>query len=95
MASQVITLTSVIVNPDESIEVAIEWGGSVFSKTFPTESALRADNESPIASLDEAHRWLMWYLLPLSADVAALASKSGKSLTIEVEPAVSQTITLS
>ena len=95
MASQMITLDSVTINPDESIEVAIEWNGSVFSKTFATEAALRADNQSPIVALDEAHRWLMWYLLPLSPDIAALTAKAGKSLTIEVEPAVSQTITLS
>ena len=95
MAAQMITLQTVTSNPDGSIEVVIEWDGSPFSKTFADEAALRAANESPISSLDEAHRWLMWYLLPLSADVAALASKAGKSLTIEVEPAVSQTITLS
>lgn len=95
MASQQITLSSVTVNPDNSIEITIEWGGTVFSKTFATEALLRADNESPIVSPDEAHRWLMWYLLPLSADVPALISKAGKSLTIELEPAVSQTITLS
>lgn len=95
MAAQMIQLTNVIVNPDNSIEIAIDWNGLAFSQTFMDEANLRASNESPITSPPEALKWLMYYALPLSADVAALQARIGQSLSIEVVPAVSQTITLS
>ena len=95
MTAQVIQLTNIIVNPDSSIEVAINWNGLAFSQTFMNEADLRASNESPITAPPEALKWLMYYALPLSADIPALQARIGQSLFIEVSPAVSQTITLS
>jgi hypothetical protein len=95
MPKQEITLANVIVNPDSSIEVVIHWNGLPFSQTFPDEAVLRAANESPLTAPPEALKWMLYYLLPLSGNVEALQSKIGQTLSIEVAPAISQTITLS
>jgi hypothetical protein len=94
MSTQQVTLSAVTVNPDGSIEIAIDWDGFAFSKTFADGAALASANASLLASADEAHRWLVFYLLNLGATAETLGSYAGRKLVIEVRPAVQQTISL-
>ena len=94
MSKQQVTLTNVTTNPDGSIEVAIDWDGLPFSKTFADGASLSSANATLLASPDEAHRWLLFYLLSLGNSPEQIADHIGRKLVIEVTPAVQQTISL-
>lgn len=94
MSKQQVTLTNVINNPDGSIEVAIDWDGIPFSKTFADGPTMASANAALLSSADEAHRWVLFYLLSLGNSPDQLAAHVGRKLVIEVAPAVQQTIAL-
>ena len=92
---QEITLTHVTVNAETgAIEVGHSWNGYSGASTYETAADLVADSLDIITSHVEAARWLRYYLLNLGHTVETMQAAVGKTLVVDVKPAVQQTIAL-
>ena len=92
---QEITLTHVTVDEiTGAIEVGHNWNGYAGASVFPDAASLLGDSEDIITSHVEAARWLRYYLLNLGHTVETMVNAVGKTLVVDVKPAVQQVIAL-
>ena len=92
---QEITLTHVTIDAETgAIEVGHSWNGSAGASTYSSAADLVADSLDIVTSHGEAARWLRYYLLNLGHTVETMGAAVGKTLVVDVKPAVQQTIAL-
>ncbi len=92
---QEITLTHITINPETgAIEVGHTWNGYAGASNYDSAADLVADSLDIVTSHTEAARWLRYYLLNLGHTVETLQAAVGKTLVVDVKPAVQQVIAL-
>lgn len=96
MARQEITLTHVLIDElTGAIEVGHTWNGQPSASIFIDEADLLARSADLVVSHDQASLWLRHYILALRGQsAAAMANEIGRTLVLDIRPAVAQTIAL-
>jgi len=93
--NHVITLVGFAVNPSGTVQVDTTWNGIPATITYGSVEAFQSNNADLFVAPDETIRWLMYYVLALGYTPETMAGAVGKSLTIDIGPAVQQTISFS
>ena len=92
---QEITLRRFAVDPDSgSVEVEVIWNGQLASTVYTSVSQFQTANADIMVAPDEAIRWLLYYLLSLGHTAETLPAQQGRTLVVDIAPAVQQTISL-
>lgn len=95
MAKQEITLTHVTIDENTgAIEVGHVWNGQAGATPYQDAAALVQDSQDMIVTHEQAARWLRYYLLNLGHSVETLHTAVGKTLVVDIKPAVQQVIAL-
>lgn len=95
MSRQEIRLTHFTVDENTgAIEVGHIWNGQAGATPFLDAAALLQDSQEMIVTHEQAARWLRYYLLSLGYTVETLPGAVGKTLVVDVKPAVQQIIAL-
>lgn len=89
-----IKLTSFAISESGIVEVGIEWNGAPNAVNFPSVNDFYSQNSDMIQSPQEAARVLIAYLLLLGNTHETLPAAIGKALTLDVNNAVQQVISV-